>query len=260
MVVLRGPYILVIEEEPSPESAKLFMDRISGAAKAAGWNVIGHEKECGNHECLKAARESFDTEEAMLIRVQQIGARYELGLMLASGKTSEVVVTGPLTTVYEAVDDLVEKTLSELPDEEKLTVKEPSSVAPAGSADTGETPPAADSNGERRKRFSPGAFWTSLGLTAALAVGAATIEGVGYARLKKVNDKPIEERTQSDRDFQKSMRIAEAVLLGGAVVGTAITLVIGLSTEFNARNDKIGVFLLPAVDKTSGALVLKGEF
>jgi hypothetical protein len=97
-------------------------------------------------------------------------------------------------------------------------------------------------------RLSPAWFWTSVGLTGAAAITAATLGGMTLSAAGGYDSNP--DRTQSERESGKRLATAADVSTGVTLLFGALTVLVGLNTRWSrpaARAPSVAVSLLPGL-------------
>ncbi len=263
VVVVEGPYILVVEGETSKDSARVFKTRLEKAVEAAGCNLLNIENnlECEDSDCLESARSVHNADDAVFVKVEQLGAKHTITLVFAKRQSVTSTVTGTLSQVYEKLDELVKEAFKPNSNESVLDSSSSSSSSTLSSDISQNTQSnlTLPIQSENKAKLKPHIFWSTFGLTLSLAGGGVGLEVAGYRKLKELDKKTKQERTKEDIAFQQPMRIAEAALFGGALISAVVTSVLAFKTDFKKKKTERKVSVMPALDDNAG-LVLKGAF
>lgn len=257
-----GPYTMVAEDRRLPESAAAFRDRLEETARSMAWEISPDvsDRVCESEDCLKQVKYDSKTDQAIFVEVEQIGAKHTLTLYSLGFEPKTETVTGPVSKVYKKLDEMTREIL-------KSSIEAIAAVPPASKKPdpvpallpAAEDPPPPASQSPPAGPH-PRAFWASFGLTLGFAVGGLVMEGVGYSKLKDVNEKPLDERTEADVRFQQPLRIAEAVMFGAAFASAVVATVVGIRVLKNKKEDAAQIRVAPSVGQEGGALMLKGTF
>jgi len=252
IVVLQGSYKLTWDNEDSPQRSKIVADRVAKAVKDIGqFEVVQINKECSDNACFKKAASEHKADEAIVVHVEQNIAQYEFKIFFSNGGSFTGDATGALSVALDEIEKLTKKALKK----EFKTEKLPATEIAETSADL---QPTEELQEERNDR-SPKAFWISLSVTGALALSWGIVEGIGYSKLKTLSDKKVDERTQSEKDKVKSLRIADRALLISTAAMVATTTVLFFLTDFDNKKSK-KVSVTPVFTHEGGALMLQGNF
>jgi hypothetical protein len=250
---------MVWEDKSSDSRAQIVADRVCNTIEESGLECEEFEETCPDKSCLKERFASSAFDEAVTVSVEQTGAEYEFQLFLAKGTSAVAEITGPMEVALEKLAGLVKSAVVE--PLRKDIAEDASSVVE--DADPGEEEPGAsldDTDQSKRSKIRPAPFWAVLGVTSAAIVSWAVVEGVGYGRLKKHNDLEPEERSQSEIDRLKTLRIVDWALMGISGAGLAAMVTLAAFTDFKKdkedQNARIDLFPGPR----GAALVLTAEF
>jgi hypothetical protein len=123
-----------------------------------------------------------------------------------------------------------DRTLTLVPTEAALAPRPPPVVAPTSAPSSAPTAPAVPRASSRR-RLSPVWFWTTVGLTAALGIGAAVMGGLTYSTASEYNRTP----TRDGRDTFLTRRLATNVLAGLAIAAAGAGTTLFFFTDFSGR-------------------------
>ncbi len=257
IVVFRGAYEKVLEQERVSESADLVAEEVAAVANGAEWEVVRRSDECSSKECLEKALAVYEADEAVSVSVRQTGVKYNLEIRFARRQDIEDEVLGTFSEATEKVGILVH---------EVLTEENQTEERPATDQDTQPNEPSGDQpSDETRDGLRPTAFWVSLGITGAVAIAYTAVDIATFRRWKDLEKTVPNDRKQSDWDSFHTLQITDRVLFGTMLAGIATSTVLFFLTDFKREPDddekEQGVSLLsPVLIDNGGLLMLQGRF
>ena len=108
-------------------------------------------------------------------------------------------------------------------------------------------------------KLSPTAFWVSLGVTGALALGSIFTGAAFHSKYDSLENQDPWERSQSDWDSAHGLQITCRVFLGLTVAGALTTAVLFFFTDLDKKNEETtGLILSPSLSRTGGSMSLDG--
>ena len=122
-----------------------------------------------------------------------------------------------------------------------------------------ETPPP--SNNRDGRTLSPAAFYVMLGFTSASAIAMAALGGVTLARHQEFLSLYRGEANSADlQDTGRNLAWGTNMLIGITAASAAITLVLGLVTDWRRGDRTAGASIIMSARPGGGALGLSGRF
>ena len=258
IVVARGKYRAVLEEQYSEKDARLVADTVTAALTEVGWTPQEIDTECADKDCLAVVAEENTADNAVYVSVDQSSSLYEFKIVTLSGETTTFTKVGPFSLAMEALSKAVKETLGTPPPPEKeATVEEKKTVSQ-------ENLPVQESTRTDDRRALKVLFGVGAGLTVSTAI-AGTITTVFAFKSKDELQEPDEWETLSawntEKDRCDKLAISSWVLWGvtGALAATSVTLGV-LAFRKDKGNGKRVELGLPIISNDAAMLVLTGKF
>lgn len=260
VAVLRGSYVLVMEEEHSDAKARIVADTVCKTIEDADLACVRVDAECSSTSCAKEYMKAHAVDEAVTVTVEQTGAEYVFQLFPAKGLSDMTEKTGAMPDALEALRRLVQKSVITPVKEAaktKAAAEGPTAASPASENKDPATDPPDAGKSARRKPIVPAAFWATFGLTVAAVGSAAVIETIGYSKWQNFLEEAPADRSANEKESLSHLRTANRALWSIAAVGLVTTIILAPFTDFN-RKRKVDVALYPMYE--GGALLIGAEF
>jgi len=258
-MVVKGPYNLVWEKESSPERARMMADAVTSRIEDDGWEAVQLGSTCDSVQCLEKVAREHEAHDAVYISVKQDSSSYNLMLFHIKGRSIARELTGPFSKAIKEVESLAAEAIGKPDATATEETIEPQTTEPQEPDEPAEAFPQEDSEG---RRLSPPVFWTSIGITGALAISLCISEAVAGSRIEDLEDTEPVLRKQSDWEDMKKAVVIERVFLGLTMAGAATTAVLFFLTDFKQEKSKSARLesIAPAAAQNGGMLVLQGSF
>jgi hypothetical protein len=129
------------------------------------------------------------------------------------------------------------------------TVPEEASAEEEATTHEEETTPLAPEEPRRHKPVPAGAFWSMLGITVAVGVGAAVLGGLVIRKDADYRDLGSGEDWRDVQQEGRTLAIAADVMLGVTGSFALVTLVLAFFTDFGeGKEEKVALSISPAAD------------
>jgi len=128
----------------------------------------------------------------------------------------------------------------------------------AGAAAAGVKPKGREGG---KKKVPPAAFGVMVGLTGALAIGAAAMGGLAISKDRQVSGMHEDEEWQSVKDEGYTYALTADIMMGAAGASALTALVLAFFTDFGrgGKERKQAVFVAPSCGG-GGMLMIEGRF
>lgn len=273
IVVAKGPYKIVWDDQDSSAKSKLVADAVSNALKESGFKVERVDDQCEDPNCLVALADPNSSLEAVFVKVDENLGEYKYSYFLSNGKSNSAQSLGAFSqALKEMAGFTVDGVKSHLDTHSSqadpntgtnsdAALDSDGTTAVDHSSDDSMAPKKWDDDdggelGQKessRKKLSPGIFWTGVALTGVLATTAILVEVGANKRIDEI--KNGDESLKYIETTQTMQKLSIVFTCTAIAVGTA-TLVSAFFTDFKKKR----VSLTPAPIQSGGLFVLQGSF